>query len=141
MTVVDNVIKFKPKSMTTVSIEESDESWALDLLSENDLDEQHIQVQENNLEKINHYQNAVKHDLKKTQTVHSSDQLEDFNADDSTIFDASMLALTAIEIQKLALAEKEAGLMNERETARFTSAYILERIKAFLNYDLLAFMK
>lgn len=141
MTVVDNVIKFKPKSMTTVSIEESDESWALQLLSENDLDDQHIKVQENSFETINNYKNTAKLDQLDAQTVQLSDQLEDFNADDSTIFDASMLALSAIEIQKLALAEKEAGLMNERETARFTSAYILERIKAFLNYDLLAFMK
>lgn len=141
MAVVDNVIRFKPKSMTTVSIEESDESWALKLLSENDLDEQHVTVEGNNFHNVIQHQNSEKPVQKEPQTILSSDEIEDFNIDDLAQFDASMLSLSAIEVQKLAIAEKEADLLKVQKPTKLSTSVIFERFKAFLNYDLLTFMK
>jgi hypothetical protein len=108
MDAVNNVISIKSnkRSMTTVSIEETDESWALKLLNDFEKLDEPIIVEEHKV-----IDNACYTDF------------EDLSA--------SALSLSAIENQFLTLAEKQKAQALLEQTSKLKPRFNLARIKNF----------
>lgn len=109
MHVVNNINKFtsNKRSMTTVSIEEVDESWALNLLNESQIEDEPITVQTQKLEKtVRQYDNYLNSALPEADSL--IDEL--IEANNKTYVkenDMVLNSLSAIEAQKIAFLEKQ----------------------------------
>ena len=108
MQVVNNVISIKSnkKSMTTVSIEETDESWALKLLNDFEADDQPIIVEEKKFIESEFY-----------------NDYEDLGA--------LTLSLTAIENQFLMVSEKQKAQELAEQTIKRKQRFNVARIVSF----------
>lgn len=144
MEVENNVSKIKPskQSMITVNIEGADESWALKLLDEQrGIDDEHIKVQPQEYLKQDDKNNPPKTINKQFEMSHSDQIFVASKNEDINGFDAEILSLSAIENQKLELAEKKASLSAAQSLSKLNSELLLFRIKALLRFDLLTLFK
>ena len=144
MEVENNVSKIKPskQSMITVNIESADESWALKLLDEQrGIDDEHIKVQPQEYLKQDDKNNPPKTINKQFEMSHSDQIFVASKNEDINGFDAEILSLSAIENQKLELAEKKASLSAAQSLSKLNSELLLFRIKALLRFDLLTLFK
>lgn len=135
MAVVVDVSKDKSvkriQGMTTVSIEEVDENWALKLLNECEIDDEVIMVKAHEFGrkfKIHHsYPMSLSNVLDASYTDQEITELK--YSDNLVEPEASLLSLSAIENQKLALVEKRAAEELLEQTVKHKSNFNLARIK------------
>ena len=132
MTVSENVSgqKTNNQSMTSVNIEEHDESWALKLMREYDVDEDHILLNEESTSKRDFASNRPKHATSDHSAYFSSDRLDQAPSEE---IGADMLSLSAIEIQRLNQAKKIAAQAELADSETLKSRFSLAKFKRLLS--------
>lgn len=131
--------------MTTVSIEEVDESWALKLLNECEIEDEPITIKtgefRKKINKCHDYRESVSNYL---EPIHEYLETPECKYDDLNKYDdlkesgASLLSLSAIEYQTLELAEQKKIQKLAEQTGKRKSYFNFARFKAlFRSKDLI----